>query len=150
MISLTLYVVAVVNTWSLLVFLLKHQVALHPIPKYLLCCGYIHSLSNCGHFENEQQTIGDTCAMLRLSSSYFFTPALTPGKFIPSNIKNRPPLPPSSCKGTHCQELRYDSRIPRGTEWGGSQRIPQTCRVLKFIGRTSFLLKESSTMYCCQ
>lgn len=95
MISLSSYVVAVKNTWSLLGSLLKHQVALHPIPKYLLCLGYIHSLSNCGHFENKQQMLGGTCAMLPLSSAYFSTPAATPGKFIPVNIRNNHSLLPN-------------------------------------------------------
>jgi len=98
------------NTWSLLGSLLKHQVELHPIPKYLLYLGYIRSLSNCGHFENKQQMLGGTCAMLPLSSAYFSTPAGTPGKFIPVNIRNRQSLPPSKSKGTHCQHLRYDTR----------------------------------------
>jgi hypothetical protein len=96
-------VVAVVNTWSLLGSLLKNQVALHPIPKYLLCWEYIHSLSRCGHFENEQQMLGGMYAMLPLSSTYFSIPASTPGKFIQANIKSRPPLPPSKPKGTHHQ-----------------------------------------------
>jgi hypothetical protein len=91
------------NMWSLLGSFLKYQVALHPIPKYLLCWGYIHTFSNCGHFENEQQMLGGMCAMLPLSSAYISTPASAPGKFIRANIKKRPPLPPSKSKGTHRQ-----------------------------------------------